>query len=161
MSVKEPFAHISLPSRAITKASVSDLFLFFKVGGMVFLLPHWSCILAPDFAAVNWKQHVLTGNNVSLYVFSMKSMNAFLWDFLHFIVVFKWKSVCLDAISSTPVSRNNSWLNWISKSVLSHSVNITWPSGKLFNWPKIVCCCEIWYKSYKTGTRLPHLSNLP
>ena len=48
----EPFAHISLCIRAVTRAPVSHLllFLFFKVGRMVFLLPHGSSILAPvDF----------------------------------------------------------------------------------------------------------------
>ena len=39
----KPFAHISLCIRAVT----SQAFKFFKVGKVVFLLPHRSCILAP------------------------------------------------------------------------------------------------------------------
>ena len=42
----ELFAHISLCIRAVTRPSVSHLIVF-KVGGMVFLLPEGSCILAP------------------------------------------------------------------------------------------------------------------
>ena len=42
----EPFANISLRIRAVTRASVSHLFLFL-IGEMVFLLSQGSCILAP------------------------------------------------------------------------------------------------------------------
>ena len=69
----EPFTHISLRIRAVIRASVSHLKN--QVGGMVFLLTHGSCILAPVDSSryshknpkMNMSSKVYFGNKVSLY----------------------------------------------------------------------------------------------